>query len=208
MVIVGAGAVGQRKLAGLLLSGARVTLIDPCLVGQPNGSAAVETIAREFQAGDLAGAVLAFACTDRSEVNRSVVAEARRYGIFCSSSEQPEQGDFALPAVFRRGPLSIAVSTGGGSPALAAQLRDQLTDQLPDSWGLGVEIIAAIRRKRLTDKLSDKYNQQVLRSFWEEQLIPALEQGSDDIVDQLLRKTFGEDFTLAHLQIQRPEGKQ
>lgn len=206
VVLVGAGTVGQRKLAGLLQCGAQVKLIDPCLAGQSCPAAGVETIPREFKAGDLAGAALVFACTDRPEVNRTVVDEARLRGIFCSCSEQSSQGDFALPALIRRGPLAIAVSTGGGSPALAAQLRDQLVKQLPDSWGLGVEIIAAVRRKGLTEKPLKKYNQQVLRSFWEEQLIPALEQETAEAVDLLLKETFGEEFSLAQLQIQLPEG--
>lgn len=206
VVIVGAGVVGRRKLAGLLHCEARIRLVDPCLAGQPRPDAAVETIARKFQTGDLAGAALVFACTDQSEVNQAVAAEARRCGIFCSSSEQPTRGDFALPAVHRRGPLTIAVSTGGASPALAAQLRDQLAEQLPDSWGVGVEIIAAVRRKWLTEKSPSQYTQQVLRNFWEEQLIPALEQGNAEAVDQLLGETFGENFSLAQLQIQLPEG--
>ncbi len=206
VVLVGAGAVGRRKLAGLLRCGAQVKLIDPCLAGQSSPAAGVETIPRGFETGDLAGAALVFACTDRPEVNRTVIEEARRHGILCSCSEQPSQADFALPALLRRGPLAIAVSTGGGSPALAAQLRDHLAEQLPDSWGLGVEIIAAVRRKGLTEEPLKKYNQQVLRNFWEEQLIPALEQETAEAVDRLLQETFGKEFSLAQLLIQLPEG--
>jgi precorrin-2 dehydrogenase/sirohydrochlorin ferrochelatase len=195
-------------LAGLLQSGAQVKLIDPCLVGQPGHEAGVERLAREFQSGDLAGAALVFACTNRCEVNRAVADEARRRGILCCCAEQPQQADFALPAVLRRGPLAVAVSTGGGSPALAGLLRDQLAERLPENWGLGVEIIAAVRRKWLTEKLSSQYTQQVLRKFWEDQLLPTLAQGNAEAVDQLLRETFGETFSLAQLQIHLPEGKQ
>lgn len=206
VVLVGAGTVGRRKLAGLLHCGAQVTLIDPCLAGHSSPAAGVKTVPRGFEAGDLAGAVLVFACTDQVEVNRAVLEEARRCGILCSCSEQSSQADFALPAVLRRGPLAVAVSTGGGSPALAGQLRDRLAEQLPDSWGLGVEIIAAVRRKGLTEEPLKKYNQRVLRNFWEEQLIPALEQGTAEAVDLLLQETFGKEFSLAQLQIQLPEG--
>jgi precorrin-2 dehydrogenase/sirohydrochlorin ferrochelatase len=206
VVVVGAGAVGRRKLAGLLRCGALVKLIDPGLAEQPGAEVGVEMLAREFQVGDLVGAALVFACTNRPEVNRVVAAEARRSGIFCCCAEQPSRGDFALPAVLRRGPLAIAVSTGGGSPALAVQLGDQLAQLLPENWGLGVEIIAAVRRKWLTEKLPSQYTQQVLRIFWEEQLMPTLAQGKAEAVDRLLRETFGENFSLAQLQIQLPEG--
>ncbi|HEY5673125.1 MAG TPA: bifunctional precorrin-2 dehydrogenase/sirohydrochlorin ferrochelatase [Malonomonas sp.] len=206
VVIVGAGPVGRRKLAGLLQTGALIKLIDPCLVDRPCLESGVETLARKFESGDLAGAALVFACTNRSEVNSLVAEEALRRKIFCCCSEQPTQGDFFLPALLRRGPLSVAVSTGGGSPALASLLRDQLAQQVPDSWGLGVEIIAAVRRKWLTEKLPSQYTQQVLRNFWEDQLLPTLARGDAEAVDRLLRETFGENFTLAQLQIHLPEG--
>jgi len=206
VVIVGAGSVGRRKLAGLLQCGALVKLIDPCLRQRPCHEPAVETLAREFRDGDLAGAALVFACTDRAEVNLAVADQARRSGILCCCSDQSAPGDFALPALLRRGPLTIAVSTGGGSPALASQLRDQLVPLVPEDWGLGVEIIAAVRRKWLTEKLPSQYTQQVLRNFWEDQLLPTLAQGDAEAVDRALQETFGENFTLAQLQIQLPEG--
>lgn len=207
VVIVGVGMVGRRKLAGLLQNGALVRLIDPCLAGQPGCEAGVERLAREFQYGDLAGAALVFACTNSSAVNCAVVAEARRREIFCCSAGHPTQGDFILPALLRRGSLSVAISTDGGSPVLAGQLRDQLAELLPDDWELAVEIIAAVRRKWLTEKLSSQYTRQVLRKFWQDQLLPTLAQGNVAAVDQLLRETFGDSFSLAQLQIHLPEGK-
>ena len=206
VVIVGAGKVGQWKLAGLLQCGAQVRLIDPCPGAAAGLSTAVELLARNFQSGDLTHALLVFACTDQPEVNRAVVAEARRQGIFCASSDNAAQADFALPAVLRRGPLAVTVSTGGGSPALAKHLRDKLDEQLPDCWGVGAEIIAAVRRKWLTQQQPGQYNQQVLRSFWDEKLIPALQQADYPLVDRLLQDTFGTNFSLAQLQIQPPEG--
>ncbi len=206
VVVVGAGPIGRRKLAGLLQNGARVRLIDPCLVDESFENQAVEVLPRGFMAGDLAGAELVFACTNQPELNRQVVVEARRRGLFCCSATDPAEGDFFLPAVHCCGPLQLAVSTGGGSPAMAAQIRDRLAEQLPDSWGLAVEIIAAVRRKWLTEKSPNKYNQQVLRKFWEEQLVPALEAADKAAVDRLLQETFGEDYSLAMLDIQRPEG--
>ena len=139
-------------------------------------------------------------------MNSAVVCAARQQGIFCLSVDQSTQGDFTLPAVLRRGPLTVAVATDGGSPALARQLRDQLAGQVSDHWGVGVEIIAAVRRKWLTERLPGQYNHQLLHSFWEEQLIPALEDNDVERVDQLLRENFGANFSLAQLQIQLPEG--
>jgi len=139
-------------------------------------------------------------------VNRQVVEEARRQKIFCLSASDPDQGDFTLPCVLRRGPLTLTVATDGGSPGLAILIRDRLAEEVPDSWGLAVEIIAAVRQKWLTDKAEGKYNQQVLRSFWETKLVPAIEQNDVRGIDQLLQETFGEAFSLAELDIRLPEG--
>ena len=206
VVLVGAGEVGRRKLAGLLQSGARVRLVDPLLKENPLNDQRVENLAREFRSGDLADSVLAFACSSDLLVNRQVVEEAQRQKIFCLSATDPGQGDFALPSVLRRGALTVAVSTGGGSPGLAALIRDRLDDQIPDSWGVAVEIVAAVRQKWLTEKTEGKYNQQVLRNFWETLLVPAIEEKNTQLIDQLLRETFGEAFSLADLKIHLPEG--
>ncbi len=128
-VVVGGGAVGERKVRGLLEAGARVALVSPeateelALLAE---SGRVDWVRRGFQKDDLEGAVLAFAATDRPEVNREVVAEARAGGVFLNAAERPAAGDFIVPSVVRRGPLQIGLSTGGGSPAYARMVRERL----------------------------------------------------------------------------------
>ena len=206
VVLVGAGAVGQRKLSRLLQVGARVRLIDPLVAASPHPSPLVESIARCFAPADLQDAVLVFACTDSALVNQQVADEARRRQLFCCRADQAQSGDFALPALHTSGSLTVAVSTGGGSPALAAQIRDRLAMQIPDSWGVSLEVVAAVRRKWLTERSDDKYNQAVLRSFWADRLLPLVEQGHWREIDQLLVETFGAAFSLEQLPLQLPEG--
>lgn len=205
-VVVGAGNVGQRKLRRLLQVGARVRLIDPVLGSKPHPDAAVESICRCFEPVDLQGSQLVFACTDSARVNQHISEAARSQGLLCCRADQPTSGDFALPAVLQRGDLTVAVSTGGGSPALAVEIRDRLAEQVPDSWGFSLELMAKIRRKLLTDKIDNKYNQQVLRSFWADRLLPLIEQGKLSEIDHLLKETFGCEFSLEQLQVQLPEG--
>ncbi len=206
-LVVGAGRVGRRKLAGLLDTGARVRVVDPQASGGDFPAPAVELLAREYRPEDLRGVFLAFACTDSAQVNQRLLADAARQGILCGCSDRSAAGDFVLPAVLRRGDLTLAISTAGRSPALATLVRDQLAEQVTDNWGLGLEIVAAVRRKWLTDPVPGKYNQQVLRGFWQKQLLPLLETGSSEAVDGLLRTTFGDDYSLTKLQVQLPEGK-
>jgi precorrin-2 dehydrogenase / sirohydrochlorin ferrochelatase len=121
-LVVGLGRVGARKAAGLVEAGARVVGVDPqegLLV--PTG---VEHRAEAFRAGHLEGVSLAFAAAT-PEVNRLVVVEARRLGVWVNAASDPGAGDFAVPAVWRGGPVTLAVSTSGASPALARALRDR-----------------------------------------------------------------------------------
>lgn len=205
-VVVGAGSVGRRKVSGLLQAGARVRWIDPLLAEQTNTEAGVEVVGREFDEADLAGALLVIACTDVAAVNRQVLQAARRRQILCCCADQPDPGDFILPALLRRQNLQVAVSTGGTCPLLAAEMRDRLAQQVPDSWGASLELMTRIRRKWLTSGNGTQYNFQVLRLFWAERLLPLLEQKKTNEIDRLLVETFGKEFSLEQLQVRLPEG--
>lgn len=204
-VIVGGGRVGNRKLQGVLNAGARAKVIDPKASGKSENEN-IEYVQRSYRRGDLAGADLVFACTDDPETNRAVAEEAEKLSIWCSQSDQPQHSDFSLPAVLRRGDLTVAVSTGGGSPAMAALLRDEIAEAVPDSWGKAVEIIAAIRRKWLTEHTEVQYNQEVLRNLLDKELIPLISRKQIKKIDQLLLSQFGPGFSLAELQVQITEG--
>ena len=207
VAVIGSGKVGRRKLLRLLSAGARVRLVGPQLAGHPYPSERVESIGRGFNPADLQGVLLVFACTDSPLVNRQVAAAAARRRLLCCCADQPQDGDFALPAVLTRGNLTVAVATGGDSPALAVQLRDRLTAQVPDSWGQTLEIVAAVRRKWLTEQIDDKYNRQVLRSFSLDRLLALVEQGKPSEIDRLLKDTFGDAFSLEQLRLRPPGGK-
>lgn len=206
VVVVGAGSVGQRKVQKLIQAGARVRLIDPVLDKTDWTDRGIEVLDRPFAADDLTDAMLVFACTDSDPVNQQVATAARSRNLLCCRVDRADGGDFSLPAVWRQGRLSVAVSTAGGSPALAAEMRDRIGELIPDVWGFSLELIAEIRRKLLTEKFAAQYNHQVLRHFWTAQLLPLLEQGKLHEIDQLLLKTFGPEFSLAQLQVQLPEG--
>ena len=146
VVIVGGGAVAARKAAGLLAAGAGYVR---AVAGKfvQDFPAAIEKRVADFQPADLDGAELVFAASDSAAVNDAVVAEARRRGILVQrgdAEEDHEPGDFVLPAVLRCGPIVVAVSAGG-SPALAAALRDALAGSVSDDW---VNLAAACKQLR------------------------------------------------------------
>jgi cobalt-precorrin 5A hydrolase/precorrin-3B C17-methyltransferase len=134
-VVVGGGAVGGRKLRGLLAVGATLRLISPAATPELRALADSGTItwhARPYQPGDLAGARLVFAATDQRAVNARVADDAAALGILCNVADDPRAGDFHLPAVYREPGLLVAVSTAGANPTRAKRLRDQIAAWLAD----------------------------------------------------------------------------
>ncbi len=122
-VVVGLGAVGQRKAVGLLAAGATVRGIDPRGADWASATG-IDLRAELYRPEHLTGATLAIASAT-PEINRLVVADARSRGVLVSSASEPQAGQFTVPAVWRSGPVTITVSTGGASPALARVLRDR-----------------------------------------------------------------------------------
>jgi precorrin-2 dehydrogenase/sirohydrochlorin ferrochelatase len=205
-VVIGGGPAGIRKARGLVEAGARVRLIASELAVPAGELAGVELVIRPFRAGDLLGAFLAFAATDDRLVNAAVVREARQRGVLVSVVNAPDEGDFTLPALLRRGNLTVSVATAGSSPALAALLRDRLADQLGPEWATVLEIAAALRQKRLTLQGKTEYNQAILRRLLEGGLPDLIAGGDAPAVDRLLQTLFGEGCSLAQLGIRLAKG--
>jgi precorrin-2 dehydrogenase len=123
VVVIGGGTVAQRKIRSLIAAGAHVTVISPNAIRLPK---TVRWLRRRYRAGDLRGACLVVAATDDQVVNERVCAEAKRRKLLVNCVAPPSAGNFIVPAVARRGGLTIAISTGGVSPALAKRLRRDL----------------------------------------------------------------------------------
>ena len=143
-IVVGGGAVAARKVAGLVEAGADVTVIAPDVV--PGIRALpVEVEERPYKTGDLAGAWLAIAATDDPAVNRLLHADSQDARVWVNAADDPDACSFTLPAILRRGPVSVAVSTGGHSPALAGWLRDQIGELLGPEIGRLAELLSEAR---------------------------------------------------------------
>jgi precorrin-2 dehydrogenase/sirohydrochlorin ferrochelatase len=141
-LVVGAGAVAQRKVRDLVEAGADVTVIAPECRPMPKG---VTVVRRPFEDGDLVGVALAVAASDDRELNARVAGLARGRGVWVNVVDEPGEGDVVLPAVLRRGELRIAVSTGGASPALARRIRERLDAEFGPEWGALTRLLGALR---------------------------------------------------------------
>lgn len=147
-VIVGGGAVAEQKARGLLAAGARLRVVAPAAgegIRALADAGALELVSRPYESGDLDGAVLAIAATDQSAVNQAVAREAEAARVFVNVVDSPEQGDFVVPSVHRRGDVTVTVSTGGQCPALAVRLRERVAALVGDEHATFAQLAGALR---------------------------------------------------------------
>jgi precorrin-2 dehydrogenase len=147
-VVVGGGQVAEAKARDLLAAGARVRVICATVTEIISEWSRVGTLiweARPYQEGDLENAFLVVSCADAG-TNAKVFAESERRNIFCNAGDDVEHCSAYACAVVRRGPLQIAISTAGKSPALAQRLRKELEQRFPPVYGLWVERLGELRR--------------------------------------------------------------
>jgi precorrin-2 dehydrogenase / sirohydrochlorin ferrochelatase len=153
VVVVGGGKVAERKVSGLLETGAIVTVVSPEATDLIQGLALKGDIVwqkRFFTLDDLEDAYLIFAATNDSVINKLVKNTASAHQLV-SIADNPEGSDFHVPANFRRGRLSISVSTGGASPILANQIREQLEEQFDEVYEGYLEFLFTARQRILKE---------------------------------------------------------
>jgi siroheme synthase-like protein len=156
VVVIGGGREAQRKVEGLLAAQAKVTVVSPTLTKSLQKRLAdgeIDLIQREYQEGDIEGFDLVMVATDDGAVNAQVSAEGKRRRIWVNAADDPPNCDFILPAVIRRGAITVASSTSGASPALARRLREELeaylTEEMPALAELLGEVRAELRARKV-----------------------------------------------------------
>ncbi|MFM2183043.1 MAG: hypothetical protein RJB61_1337 [Actinomycetota bacterium] len=143
-LVVGAGRIALRKAQQLAACGADVTVVAP-EVAPGFDELGVTVIRRRWQTADLDGIRLVITATGDRKVDQQVFDEADSRGIWVNSADDPDRCTFTLPAVVRRGPVMVTVSTGGASPALASWLRGRLDDLLGPEFADVAHALAELR---------------------------------------------------------------
>ena len=169
-VVIGGGLIAQRKATALLRCGARITVISPTVTRRLQRDAqrgALRHLPRRFRPADLRGAWLVYAATNDQRVNELVYQTATRQRIFTNVVDQKPLCSFIAPAIFRRGRLTMAISTGGASPTVAKRLKRELDSTIGSSYSQMLRLLAGLRgiakrrlpsyqdRKRYFDALLD-----------------------------------------------------
>jgi siroheme synthase-like protein len=179
-LVVGGGAVGERKVQDLLRAGARVTVVSreitPQLI-QWADAGRIVFIRGDFDPRQLEGMTLVVGATDDQEVNRRVSLAAQARGLFVNIVDAPELCTFIVPAQVRRGPLTIAVSTGGASPALARQVREKLEMLFGEDYGRYLRVMQTVRDRVLARRRGHPENVSLFQALVAGALHEALAQG-------------------------------
>lgn len=168
VLVVGAGKVGESKIAGLLDTGAAVKVVAlqaTEAVQEWARSGSIQLEERDFAAADLDDVFVAVVATSSPILNELIFAEAERRGVLCNVVDVPDQCDFFYPAVVRRGDLQIAISTSGQSPSLAQRLRQQLEQQFGPTYAEWVAELGSTRREILKSNLAPKQKRELLKDL-------------------------------------------
>lgn len=149
-LVVGGGTVAERKVDALLRCAARVTVLSPGVTDRLRAwveEGKIRHMQRPYRPGDLLGYQLAFVATDDVAVNAAVAEEGRARGVWVNAADDPVHCDFILPSVLTRGHLTVAVATGGSSPALSRAIREELEDYFTADYAALADLVSEVRRE-------------------------------------------------------------
>ena len=196
-VVVGGGRVALRKCRDLLAAGARVQAVAPSFCAQLKKLSSVKLCERAFRASDVRGAAVVVAATNSPEVNGRVAAESRRHGIPTNVVDNPKDSTFIVPAVLRRGPVVVAVSTSGASPALARNLRDIIAREVGSGVGRHAAFLSRARAQVLKKVADAKLRRRILERLAEDDVREMIESGGVRRAKALLQELTREAERLA-----------
>ena len=149
-LVVGGGTIAEGKIDRLQQAGAGITVVSPeatpgIVRYADNGE--VRWLRREYGAGDLDGAFIVIAATNQRDVNQRIFEDAERLGILLNVVDDPPRCNFIAPSIVERGPVTLAISTGGASPALARKLRESLGESAELRWADMAGVMSAARKR-------------------------------------------------------------
>ena len=159
-LVVGGGTVALRRAGSLSRSGARVTVVAPEILSDFRRLPGVKLVRRKFRSSDLKSGrlkpVLVVAATDQRDVNRNMALLCRARGILVNVADDSSAGDFQVPAVVRRGRLTMALTTGGASPALTKLMVQRVGEIFGPEFRLAADILSRQRKQLLEMSLSKR----------------------------------------------------
>jgi precorrin-2 dehydrogenase/sirohydrochlorin ferrochelatase len=193
VIVVGGGRVAARKVASLLESGARVTVISPELAAELEElaeSGAINWLSETFDEAILdryPEAALVFGTTDHREINIKIHEAAAARKIPCNIADVPDLCTFIVPAVITQGDLMIAVSTGGSSPALARRIREDLENRFGPEYAAMTKLMGELRKVVLAAGSSSDDNRRLFLEIVDSEILTALRENDHERALEILK---------------------
>lgn len=163
-LVIGGGSVAERKVKTMLAYRTRISVVSPSLnpiLGQMHKQGNIEYLADIYRPVYLKNKFIVICATNSKEVNRQAAEDCKERGILVNSVSEPDKCNFFLPALLKKGPLTVSVSTAGKSPALARRLRDQLNNSLGIEHAEFARFLGEIR-PLVIEKVEDKVHRRAL----------------------------------------------
>jgi precorrin-2 dehydrogenase/sirohydrochlorin ferrochelatase len=179
-LVVGGGTVAERKVTLLVECDADVEVVSPRTTARLTALATAGRLRlrrRTVRPSDLRGAFLVVVATDDPQVNREVAEAVRTAGGLVNVADDPDACTFLVPSVVRRGDLTIAISTGGGSPALAKKLRQRLEQTIGPEYEAFLGALRALRERARQAIADPERRQAIYRRAVESDLFEQVARG-------------------------------
>lgn len=187
-VVVGGGNIAERKILSLLKAGATVTVVSPAITAmlrKEKEKKSLTHIARSYRKGDLMGSALVIAATDDLSVNTQVARDAPS---LVNVVDVPKECSFIAPSVIKRGPLTIAISTGGISPAFSKTIRQELKKIYGSEIGEYLNFVGSIRKKALAGISDTKKRERFLKDLASGKLLQSLRTKGFRVVRKVIEE--------------------
>ena len=199
-LVVGAGKVGEGKIAGLANAGATVKVVSLTATPQVERWAEedkIELERRPFESSDLDGCFLVIAATESNDTNVKVFEEAERRQMLCNVVDVTHLCNFILPSVVRRGDLAIAVSTSGASPALARRIRISLGECYGDEYAVALELLGSLRAELKAQYPDPRARKVIFERMVYSELMDLVRAGDADAIEAWVKRCIDEGPTYA-----------
>jgi precorrin-2 dehydrogenase/sirohydrochlorin ferrochelatase len=173
-VVVGGGKVAERKVRLLINAGASVRLVSPNITGNIKNlveKGLIEHTGRNYRHGDLTGAFIVIAATSNTTLNTRIAQEARH---LVNVIDVPSEGNYIVPSVVKRGPLTIAISTEGASPAVSKAIRMEIEGLYGKEFALYLKFVERVRKKAIKEITNSKDREKFLKTLASEAVFNSL----------------------------------
>jgi precorrin-2 dehydrogenase/sirohydrochlorin ferrochelatase len=193
-VVVGGGDIAERKVERLLECGAQVTVVSKSLtpvLKARKKTGQMDHIDRDYEDQTLDGAFMVIGATDRNDVNERISKDAMARGLLVNIVDDPDRCNFILPSLVQQGDLSIAISTGGKSPALAKKLRKELEKQYGPEYQTLLVIMGILRKRILAGDQRAADNKAVFEDLVHSDILQAIREKDRGRVNTIIRDLTG-----------------